>query len=192
MKTLPKSTCLNLSASKSPHRYNCSHPRAKFKRVPTLGQDRDCSGNPSTSPVPYLSRWIKQDHIKKQAFYQTHHPKSYKRKADLHLTTRKSRKVSEPPVSEMPFPAPAQPTVTAEPENHQPPTPTTSTPPLQPHQAPQQSKIPRPVRRHHLSPNLTQQIIPSLSSQPQQAPQQSKIPRALKTLAGFNKPGLKE
>ena len=56
-------------------------------------------------------------------------------------------KVSEPPVSEMP--ASAQPTVTAEPKNHQPPTPTTSTPPLQPHQAPQQSKIPRPVRRHH-------------------------------------------
>ena len=45
-------------------------------------------------------------------------------------------KVSEPPVSEMPIPAPAQPTVTAEPENHQPPTPTTSTPPLQPHQVP--------------------------------------------------------
>ena len=99
-------------------------------------------------------------------------------------------KVSEPPVSEMP--APAQPTVTAEPENHQPPTPTTSPQPLQPHQAPQQSKIPRPVRRHHQSPNPTQQIIPSLSSQPQQAPQQSKIPRALKRLAGFNKPGPKE
>ena len=95
-------------------------------------------------------------------------------------------------MSEMPFPAPAQPTVTAEPENHQSPTLATSTPPLQPHQAPQQSKIPRPVRRHHQSPNLTQQIIPSLSSQPQQAPQQSKIPRAHKRLAGFNKPGLKE
>ena len=86
----------------------------------------------------------------------------------------------------MPFPAPA------EPENHQPPTQTTSTPPLQPYQAPQQSKIPRPVRRHHQSLNLTPQIIPSLSSQHQQAPQQSRIPRALKRLTSFNKPGTKE
>ena len=75
-----------------PHQYNCSHPRANLKRVPMLGQDRDCSRNPSASPVPYPSGWIKQDHIKKQAFYQTHHPKSYERRADLHLTSRKSRK----------------------------------------------------------------------------------------------------
>ena len=47
-------------------------------------------------------------------------------------------KVSEPPVSEMPFPAPAQPTVPAKPENYQPLTQTTSTPPLQPHQTPQE------------------------------------------------------
>ena len=92
----------------------------------------------------------------------------------------------------MPFPDTAHPTFPAEPENHQPPTQTTSTPPLQPHKATQQSKIPRPVRRHHQSRNLTPQIIPSPSSQPQQAPQQSRIPRALKRLAGFHKPGLKE
>ena len=140
-KTLPQVQCLNSSASRSPHQYNCSHSRAKFKRVPTLDQDKDCSRNTSTLPVPYLSGWIKQDHIKKQAFYQTHHPKSYEREADFHRTTRKSRKVREPPVSEITASAPAQPIVPAQPENHQSPTPTTPTPPLQPHHAPQQSKI---------------------------------------------------
>ena len=102
-------------------------------------------------------------------FYQTYHPKSYERKADFISPLANPEKVSEPPVSEMP--APAQPTVTAEPENHQPPTPTTSTPPLQPHQAPQQSKIPRPVRRHHQTqPNkLYVQYLHNLSKHPNKA-----------------------
>ena len=56
--------------------YNCGHSRTTIKRVPTLGQERDCSRNTSTSPVPYPSRWIKQDHIKKQVFYRTHRPQS--------------------------------------------------------------------------------------------------------------------
>ena len=151
MKALPKVQCLNSSASRNP----CSHPRTKFKRVPTLGQERDCSQNTSTSPVPYPSRWIKQDHIKKQVFYQTHLLK-FSESQIFVSPLPNQEKVSEPPVPEMPNnkPTPAQPTVPAEPENHQL-QPLQLHPSLQLYQGSQQSKITRHVRIRHHSPNPT-------------------------------------
>ena len=55
----------------------------------------------------YLISKIRNRNLKKQAFSETHLPKSSKRNADLHLTTPKSRK-SEPPVPEMPNNEPVQ------------------------------------------------------------------------------------